>query len=225
MRPTTTRQTQHAHRFRDRADAGHELASLLETRSESHLVVLGLPRGGVPVAAEIARTLRAPLDVIVVQKLGVRAEPRLVLGAVGEQEICVLDNDVMARAGVHSDEARRMEMRGYSEVARRARVLRGGRSPVALEGRTVIIADDGIATGATARAALQVAHARGAARIVLAIPAAPPNALASLASNADEIVCLEPRGRFTELEELYENFPEVTDDDVIALLAATAAFG
>jgi predicted phosphoribosyltransferase/predicted alpha/beta-hydrolase family hydrolase len=217
------RQTEHIRRFHDRAEAGRELASLLEPLRASNPVVLGLPRGGVPVAAEIARALRAPLDVIVVRKLVVPSERRLVAGAVGEDGVCVLDQDVLIRAGVTADEMKRVAMRERGEVARRIRLLRGCQPRVAVAGRTVIVADDGVATGATARAALQVARARGAARLVLAIPVAAAHALAAISADADEVVCLETESPFSEIREWYHDFPKTTDDDVKALLAAAAA--
>ena len=171
--------------FVDRRDAGRRLAERLMSLRGEDAVVLGLPRGGVPVAFEVARALGAPLDVILVRKLGVPFQPELAMGAIGEGGARVVNDEVLRRAGVTPSELAEVEHREQAELDRRARRYRGGRPPVGLTGRTAVVVDDGIATGSTARAACLVARAQGAARVVLAVPVAP-------ASTVEE---LSPRGR------------------------------
>src|ERR1019366_2009760 len=161
--------------FADRVDAGRRLAAKLGPLQGEDLVVVGLPRGGVPVALEVARALDAPLDVIVVRKLGGPVQPELGMGAIGEGGVRVLNAGVVRLARVSSDELATVERRERVELERRARRFRGDRPPVRLDGKTVVVVDDGIATGSTARAACQVARAQGASRIVLAVPVAPPD--------------------------------------------------
>ncbi|HUI03436.1 MAG TPA: phosphoribosyltransferase family protein, partial [Acidimicrobiales bacterium] len=157
--------------FRDRVEAGQLLAELLKERlADDDVVVLGLPRGGVPVAFEVARALDAPLDVIVVRKLGVPFQPELAMGAIGEAGVRVLNLDVLSMAGVDDAELTAVEDRERAELERRAARFRQGRPMTSLVGRTAVVVDDGIATGSTARAACQVARAHGAARIHLAVP-------------------------------------------------------
>ncbi|MEX1009298.1 MAG: phosphoribosyltransferase [Acidimicrobiia bacterium] len=208
--------------FRDRVEAGQRLAARLAPLAEEHPVVLGLPRGGVPVAYEVARALDAPLDVIVVRKLGVPFQPELGMGAVGEDGVRVLNEDVLRIAGVGPEELARVETRERAEVEARARRFRGGRPRIDLTDRTVIVVDDGIATGGTARAALQVARGHGAKRVVLAVPVAPPDTLEELRSHADEVVCLESPTLFFAIGEWYGDFSQVPDEHVISLLAEAA---
>ncbi|HUY23372.1 MAG TPA: phosphoribosyltransferase [Acidimicrobiales bacterium] len=204
--------------FIDRADAGRRLAALLDHLRGSDVVVVGLPRGGVPVAFEVARALGAPLDVIAVRKVGVPFQPELAMGAIGEAGARVVDERVVAAAGISSEEFAAVEARERVELERRVRRFRGERPPVSLAGRTVVVVDDGIATGSTARAACQVARARGAARVVLAIPVAPPESVATLSRDADEVVCVETPVRFFAIGEFYEDFTQTSDAEVIALL-------
>ncbi|HEY8217842.1 MAG TPA: phosphoribosyltransferase family protein, partial [Acidimicrobiia bacterium] len=177
--------------FRDRRDAGARLAERLEHLRAESPVVLGLPRGGVPVAYEVATRLGAPLDVIVVRKLGVPFQPELGMGAVGEDGVIVLNDDVLRLARVRDDELARIEARERQEVERRARRFRGGRPRVDVTQRTAVIVDDGIATGGSARAALRVARAQGARRVVLAVPVGSPDTVAEMRQEADEVVCVE----------------------------------
>jgi putative phosphoribosyl transferase len=209
--------------FRDRRDAGRRLAEQLEHLRGEQPVVVGLPRGGVPVAAEIAASLRARLDVIVVRKLGVPFQPELGLGAVGEGGVRVLNDDVVTLTRVQPADIERVEARERDEVERRAALFRGARPPLPLAGRTVIVVDDGIATGGTARAALQVARAQGARRVVLAVPVAPGDTLAALRADADDIVCLETPDDMMAVGFWYADFSQTTDDEVRALLAANAS--
>ncbi|MEE1753561.1 phosphoribosyltransferase [Streptomyces sp. SP18CS02] len=209
--------------FTDRTDAGRRLAeALLHTRGERP-VVLGLPRGGVPVAYEVARALGAPLDVIVVRKLGVPYHRELGFGAIGEGGVRVITDDIVRRSGVGASDIVSVEHAEEEELARQARRFRGDRARVPLGGRTVIVVDDGIATGATAAAACQVARAQGAARVVLAVPTAPPDAVARLREQADEVVCLSTPHAFRAVGEWYEDFSQTPDEDVVALLARSTA--
>ncbi|MEO3890935.1 phosphoribosyltransferase [Nonomuraea sp. B5E05] len=196
--------------------------------TEEDVVVLGLPRGGVPVAFEVARVLGAPLDVIVVRKLGVPYQPELGFGALGEGDIRVINPEVVRMADVTPSEMATVEKSERAEVLRRARRFRDDRPPVDLAGRTVIVVDDGIATGSTARAACQVARARGAARVILAVPVGAPDTVASLRKDADEVICLETPAALWAIGVWYADFTQITDEQVVELLrraAATAAEG
>lgn len=209
--------------FRNRRDAGRRLAARLEHLRSEHPIVLGLPRGGVPVAAEVARALGAPLDVIVVRKLGVPFQPELGMGAIGEDGARVLNDDVMRLARVGPHDIAEVEARERAEVERRARQFRGDRPMLNLEHRTVIVVDDGLATGGTARAALQVARAHKAGRVILAVPVAPPDTVREMAAHADEVVCLETPTAFFGVGQWYDDFTQTSDKEVIALLAESAA--
>ena len=212
--------------FRDRADAGRQLAEQLKRRlGDEDVVVLGLPRGGVPVAFEVARELDAPLDVIVVRKLGVPYQPELGMGAIGEDGVRVLNDQVLAMARVGEDEVAVVERSERAELERRATRFRGGRPRTSLVGRSAVVVDDGIATGSTARAACQVARAHGASRVILAVPVAPRASLASLADAADELVCLATPEPFFAVGQFYRDFSQTSDEEVVELLerAATRA--
>ncbi|GGX13128.1 alpha/beta family hydrolase [Streptomyces chryseus] len=208
--------------FTDRADAGQRLAVALRHLEADDPVVLGLPRGGVPVAYEVARTLGAPLDVVVVRKLGVPYHRELGFGAIGEGGARVISDDIVRRSGVGPDEAAAVERAEKAELDRRARRFRGDRPRLALRGRTVVVVDDGIATGATAAAACEVVRAQGAARVVLAAPVAAPDAVARLSSRADDVVCLSVPAMFRAVGEWYEDFTQTSDEEVVALLARAA---
>ena len=209
--------------FLDRSDAGRRLANrTLHLRGED-VVVLALPRGGVPVAAEVARALGAPLDVIVVRKLGVPVQPELGMGAIGEGDVRIINPEVVAITHVTDAEIAAVERRERAELDRRARRFRGDRPRTPLAGRTAVIIDDGIATGSTARAACQVARAQGAARVVLAVPVAPPSACTALAADADEVICLETPGHFLAIGEWYRDFSQTSDREVVSLLQRAAA--
>jgi putative phosphoribosyl transferase len=207
--------------FRDRVDAGRRLAARLGEVPEiasagpGELVVLGLPRGGVPVAYEVAKALGAPLDVILVRKLGVPGQPEL---AMGEHGARIVNQQVVDAARVTSDQFAAVEARERIELERRAEQLRGARAHVALAGRTALIVDDGIATGATARVACEVARAQGAARVVLAAPVAPPNAIRAMRQAADDVVVVDAPERFFAIGEFYRDFSATGDGTVVALL-------
>ncbi|MCX4458945.1 phosphoribosyltransferase family protein [Streptomyces sp. NBC_01340] len=210
--------------FMDRRDAGRQLAARLGHFKEAGVVVLGLPRGGVPVAAEVAEALGAPLDVCLVRKLGVPFQPELGMGAIGEGGVRVINDDVVRTARVTPDELAEVEARERVVLQSRARQYRGGREPIELEGRTVLVVDDGVATGSTARVACRIARARGAARIVLAVPAAPHDWTARLNEDADELVCLHTPRNFFAVGQFYTiDFSQVDDAEVVACLEAAAA--
>jgi putative phosphoribosyl transferase len=204
--------------FKDRADAGRRLGERLSYLRGQSVVVLGLPRGGVPVAFEVARALGAPLDLIVVRKLGVPWQPELAMGAIGEDAVRVINDEVMRNAGVSDRELAAVETRERAELERRARRFRDNRKREPLEMRTVVIVDDGIATGSTARAACQVARAQGAARVVLAVPVAPPEWRSRFAGVADELVALETPASFFAVGQVYADFSQTTDSEVLECL-------
>ena len=208
--------------FLDRADAGRWLAGLLAgdpmTGRGTGTVVLGLPRGGIPVAYEIARALGAPLDVILVRKVGLPAQPELAMGAIGEDGIRVVNDEVILAEHVSDRQFSEVEERERAELARRADRYRAGHPRVPLTGKTAIVVDDGIATGSTARAACQVARAHGAARVVLAVPVAPQASLDALAGVADQVVCAEAPEPFLAIGQWYEDFAQTGDEEVVRLL-------
>jgi predicted phosphoribosyltransferase len=205
-------------RFTDRADAGRRLAERLRTELAPGTVVLGLPRGGVPVAYEVARVLGLALDVVVVRKLGLPAQPELAMGAVGEG-VRVLNEAVLRRARVDAADLAAVEARERAEVERRTLALRAGRPAVSVDGRDVVIVDDGVATGATARAACEVLRARGARSVVLAAPVGPEAAPGALAGAADRVVLLHAPAEFGAVGQFYLDFGQTADEEVTALLA------
>ncbi|MFD7222072.1 phosphoribosyltransferase family protein [Streptomyces sp. NPDC059892] len=205
-------------RFADRTTAGIQLAEEVARLGLDDPVVLGLPRGGIPVAYQVARALDAPLDVIAVRKLGVPSRPELGFGAIGEGEVRILNDDVVRAARLGPRERAAVELTERTALEGRLRAYRAERPPTALTGRTVVIVDDGIATGSTASAACQVARARGAARVVLAVPVAPPGALAELGEQADEVVCLYSPDYFGSVGQWYTDFSQTGDTEVVELL-------
>lgn len=207
--------------FRDRADAGRRLAAELVRRGWADPVVLALPRGGVPVAAEVARALKAPLDLVMVRKLGVPSQPELAAAAVvnGERPEIVVNDAIAAQYRLTAADIRRLADVQLDVIRRRRALYLGGRAAVALKGRTAIVVDDGIATGATIRAALRAVRRGAPARLVLAVPVAPPEALERLAPETDDILCLSTPARFWAVGAHYDDFPQVADDEVIRLMA------
>ncbi|MEV6139056.1 alpha/beta family hydrolase [Nocardia sp. NPDC051990] len=208
--------------FLDRADAGRQLAARLRQLQAADPVVLGLPRGGVPVAFEVARTLGAPLDVIVVRKLGVPYQPEWAFGAIGEAGVRVLNESVVKGTGLTDAEMSAVESREREELLRRVERYRDENARIPLAGRTAIIVDDGVATGATARAACQVVRAAGAARIVLAVPVGARDTLAELSKEADEVICLEQPSWFHAVGQWYYRFGQTSDRKVTDLLRRAA---
>ena len=211
--------------FHDRRDAGQRLADALAGYSVQNPIVLALPRGGVPVAAEIARSLGAPLDLVLVRKIGVPYQPELAMGAVvdGRRPLVVRNEDVIHAAGVTEASFAAVRDKELAEIQRRRQRYIGNRPHPDLAGRIAIIVDDGIATGATTRAALQAVRSQRPARIVLAVPVAPASTLADLRGEADEIVCLEKYEPFYAIGAYYTDFGQVSDDEVIAALSQAPA--
>jgi len=209
--------------FADRADAGQQLAAKLGHLRGEPVVVLGLPRGGVPVAFQVARALGAPLDVIVVRKLGVPFQPELAMGAVGEDGVRVINWEIVRLAEVPEKELAAIGAREQAQVEARAARYRARQARLPLGGRVAVVVDDGIATGSTARAACQIARAHGAARVVLAVPVAPPGWEAGFSGEADELVCVDIPPWFEAIGQFYGDFSQVSDEEVIACLERAAA--
>jgi putative phosphoribosyl transferase len=206
--------------FRDRVEAGRQLARLVVTAGlgGEPTVVLGLPRGGVPVAAQVSLTLGVPLDVIVVRKIGLPFQPELALGAIGEDGVRVANEEVVASNPVSAADLAALAQREEVELNRQARRFRSDRPRLGLGGCCAVIVDDGIATGSTARAACQVARAQGASRVVLAVPVAPIAAAAALEDACDLVLCVANPDPFFAVGEWYRNFSPTSDDEVIELL-------
>lgn len=210
--------------FKNRVEAGRLLAAKLLHHRERRPVVLALPRGGVPVAAEIARALGAPLDLIIVRKIGAPWQPELAIGAMadGEPPEVVRNEDIIRELGVDEDAFAREAAEQAREIERRRKAYLQGRPPLPLAGRTAIVVDDGIATGATMRAALIAVRRRGAVRVVLAVPVAPPSTLDALKPLADEITCLSAPEPFFAIGAHYADFHQVGGGEVRAGLADSA---
>ena len=209
-------------RFADRTDAGRQLALALAKLDLPDPVVLALPRGGVPVAIEVARALKAPLDLVMVRKIGLPGQPEVALAAVvdGARPDLEVNEGIARQAGYNRLDIVKLAEPALAEIARRRAVYLAGRDPVPLGGRTAIIVDDGIATGATVRVALRSVRRQNPARLVLAVPVAPPEALAELAPLADDVICLLQPAHFIAVGAYYAVFDQVEDERVIALLAA-----
>jgi putative phosphoribosyl transferase len=206
--------------FRNRDDAGRRLAARLLKFKGEEAVVFALPRGGAPVAAPIATALNAPLDLVLVRKIGVPFQPELAMGAVadGGKPITVRNEDVIAIARVSEEEFEAVRRRELDEIERRRRLYVGSRPRPEAQGRIAIVVDDGVATGATTRAALRAVRARHPKKLVLATPVAPPDTLASLEPEADETICLETHEDFGAIGYFYADFRQTSDDEVIAIL-------
>lgn len=212
------------HIYRDRRDAGRSLARALEGRRwHGEPLVLALPRGGVPVAYEVADALDAPLDVLTVRKLGAPGHEELALGAIASGGAQVLNEDLIAQLHVSGAAIDAVIERETSELRRRERSYRAGRAPLELDGLSVVLVDDGLATGATMSAAVQAARSLGAAEIVIAVPVGPPDTLERLACEADEVVCPEPRRDLSSVGQWFADFSQTSDDEVKRLLAEAVA--
>ena len=207
--------------FRDRSEAGRKLAGALAKYRNQGAILLALPRGGLPVASEIATALNAPLDLILVRKIGVPMQPELAMGAVvdGPTALTVRNEDVINSAGISEAEFEEVRDRELAEIQRRRAEYLGTRRHPDLAGRVAIIIDDGIATGATTRAALRAVRIQGPRKLVLAVPVAPTSTLVELRGEADEIVCLEDYEWFGAIGFYYSDFSQVTDSEVKAILA------
>jgi putative phosphoribosyl transferase len=204
--------------FRDRSDAGRRLAEALPERLQGEAVVLGIPRGGVVVARVVADALELPLDVVVPRKIGAPVNPELAIGAIAPG-VQVWDRRLIRRLDVPDDYLREQVAAEEAEIGRRTEAYRRGRPAVELMGRTVVIIDDGIATGATAVAALRWARAHGAERVVLAVPVAPPETIERLEGEADDVVVLLSPPWFRAVGEWYERFEQTTDEEVVEALS------
>ncbi|OAP39910.1 phosphoribosyltransferase [Sinorhizobium glycinis] len=208
-------------RFSNRSEAGMELAKALDSYRGQDAVVLALPRGGVPVAVEVARHLAAPVDLLLVRKIGVPWQPELAMGAVidGSQPAVVRNEETIRLAGISDGQFDAICQKELAEIERRRRRYFAGRAPLEIAGRIAIVVDDGIATGATVRAAVTGLKTRKPAKIVVAVPVAPPSAIAELEKEADEVVCpLRPR-MLGAIGYFYRDFEQLSDEEVIRLLA------
>ncbi len=207
--------------FRDRAEAGVRLAAALAHFKGERPIVLALPRGGVTVAAEVAAALDAPLDVILVRKIGVPAQPELAMGAVvnGANPIIVRNEDVLRFAGISDAEFNEVRDRELDEIRRRRARYLGDRAHPELRGRVIIVVDDGVATGATTRAALGAMRQHQPERLILAVPVAPTDTLQKLRDEVDELVCLEDYEQFAAIGLYYDDFRQISDQEVTSILA------
>jgi putative phosphoribosyl transferase len=211
--------------FRDRHDAGRRLAALLMQLRPERPVVLGIPRGGVPVAAEVARALGAPLDVTVVRKIGAPQNPEYAIGAVAEGGVHVLSEEAARALGLGEAQRATLVARGEEELRARLRRYRGARPPLAVAGRTAIVVDDGLATGRTALAAVRSVRRRGAARVVLAAPVCARRPAQQLSDEADEVACVELPSDLWAVGYWYADFTPTSDEEVAALLSADVTSG
>jgi len=211
--------------FRDRTEAGKLLAEALSSYRDQKPIILALPRGGVPIGAEIAAALDAPLDLLLVRKIGAPMQPELAMGAVvdGAEPIVVRNDDVIRLLGIDAASFDAVCQSELAEIERRRQRYLAGRPPLEVKDRVAIVVDDGIATGATIRAGLQATRKRQPKKLVLAAPVAPPETLVELQHEADEVVCLESPHFFGAIGAFYADFSQVSDEEVIALLAEAAA--
>jgi predicted phosphoribosyltransferase len=208
--------------FRDRCDAGGQLARLLEPLRGASPVVYAIPRGGVPVAAEVARALQAPLEVLAVRKVGAPQNPEFALGAVAEGGIHVLSRGAVRRLGLGEESLRTLLARSERELAEQIERYHPGGAGTSPRGRVAVLVDDGLATGRTALAGIRSLRARGAERVVLAVPVAAPDALAALAREADETVCVEAPPEMVAVGSWYEQFAPTSEEEVLQALAGAA---
>jgi putative phosphoribosyl transferase len=209
----------HYTRFSNRQEAGQEVAQQLQSYAQRQdVLVLGLPRGGVPVAAEVARVLQVPLDICLVRKLGVPGHKELAMGAISAGGVRVLNQEIIAGLGISEQMIEEVEAQELQELQRRDRAYRGDRPPPDLRDRTVIVVDDGLATGSTMKAAIALIKSQQPSRLVVAVPVAPPDVCDALKAEVDEVACLLTPEPFYAIGLWYENFAQTTDDTVKALL-------
>lgn len=203
----------------DRKDAGRKLAEkLTHYRDKADVIVLGLPRGGVTVAYEIAAVLHCPLDILIVRKIGFPGDPELAVGAVSETGTVVLNEDILSGYGVNSAYIERETFRQKEEIARRIKLFRRGKGIPSLTGKTVILVDDGVATGATAKAAISTLKQEKIGKLVVALPVASPDTERELSAMADEWICLQAPAGFMAVGQYYRDFTQVEDEEVVAML-------
>jgi putative phosphoribosyl transferase len=209
--------------FQDRSEAGRRLAKLLKPyANRDDVIVLGIPRGGVPVAFEVAAALKAPLDLFLLRKLGVPGQEELAFGAIASGGVRVLDHEIVDGMGLTNNQIEEVVARETTELQRRERLYRGGRPPLDIRGFTVLLVDDGIATGSSMRAAIAALRQREPARLVIAVPVAPSSTCKRLQAAVDELVCDQMPESFYAIGQFYEEFSQVTDEEVIELLGRTA---
>jgi putative phosphoribosyl transferase len=211
--------------FKNRSDAGRRLALRLERFKNQRPVILALPRGGVPVAAEVANALDAPLDLVLVRKIGVPSQSELAMGAVvdGGSPMVIRNEDIIRLAGIDESEFQAICTAELAEIERRRRCYLGDRGRVDVQGRLAIVIDDGIATGATTRAALRATRWREPKKLVLAVPVAPTETLSAMQDEVDEVICVEHYEIFGAIGYFYDDFHQVADQEVIDILAASRA--
>ena len=206
-------------RFKDRTDAGRDLAARLQQFANRHdVIVLGLPRGGVPVAHEVARALNAPLDVFLVRKLGVPGHAELAMGAIASGGVRVVNHAVVDRLGITEADIDRVAEAEQRELERREVAFRSGRAPLDLRGRVAMLVDDGLATGSTMKAAAVAARQHDPSAVVIAVPAAPRATCAELRADADDVICVITPDAFYAVGQWYDDFDQTSDDEVVALL-------
>jgi putative phosphoribosyl transferase len=207
--------------FKNRSDAGQKLAARLAQYKGQDVVLLALPRGGVPVAAEVAEVLNAPIDLVLVRKIGVPSQPELAMGAIvdGESPIVVRNEEVIRHAGVNERGFLAVREREFAELERRRRLYLGGRRRIGVKDRIAIVIDDGIATGATVRAALRAIRMRQPKKLILAVPVGPTDTIEAMREEADEVHCLEIHEDFGAIGYFYKDFRQITDKEVIDILA------
>ena len=213
--------------FTSRTQAGQLLAEQVAKFQFEQPVVLALPRGGVPVALEVARVLKAPMDLLLVRKIGVPWQPELAAAAVvdGERRDLVFNDEVMSMLGLKHDDIERAAAKEIAEIDRRRKLYLKGREPIPIAGRTAIVVDDGIATGTTVKAALQALKKRNPKKLVLAVPVAPGDTISELGAYVDDIICLQQPYPFMAIGVFYRDFHQVGDDEVIEMLAAADGSG
>ncbi len=205
-------------RFKNRRDAGQKLALQLQEYKGKNVVVLAIPRGGVVLGFEVSKALEAPLDIVVPRKIGAPGNPELAIGAVAEDGTVVLDQGLLTMFRISNEYVERERAAETAEISRRTRIFRGGHPPLSLAGKLVIIVDDGLATGATMKAAVASVRKRGALKIIVAVPVGPPDTVKELSREVDRVVCPVVFEPFMAIGQFYEDFTQVEDDEVIHLL-------
>ncbi len=211
--------------FKDRRDAGIQLAErLTHYKDKDNLLVLALPRGGVVPGFEVAKALNAPLDVLIVRKIGFPGQPEFAIGAVAETGAVSMNRSIVGRYNVSGDYIKEETARKKEEIARRVEMYRGGRSIENLEGRTIILVDDGVATGATMKAGIAALKKEKTGKLIIALPVAPPSTADELRNMADEVICLETPEDFAAVGGYYYDFTQVTDEEVVAYLKDASGF-